>query len=110
MENESIQDNSIVKVKPSLRLLASSRSYLLKSIETLSVDQLNKNHEGFSNNIVWNLGHILYTQFILLTMRTGNVIPQNYRYLEKYKSGTRPEEYISEAEKNDIKFGLIDSI
>ncbi len=36
-----------------------ARYYLLDGIKDLSADQLNQIPEGFNNNILWNLAHMV---------------------------------------------------
>ena len=42
--------------------ITQTRANAIAAIEGLSNEQLNEIPEGFSNNIAWNLGHILVTQ------------------------------------------------
>ena len=39
-----------------------SRHIYLKFLETYSLAQLNKIPDGFSNNIIWNAGHVIVSQ------------------------------------------------
>lgn len=37
----------------------SSRNVLLQFLENHSLAQLNKVPEGFANNLIWNIGHVV---------------------------------------------------
>jgi len=43
-------------------ILRANRALILKIIENLSIEQLNKIPEGFKNSIAWNVGHLVITQ------------------------------------------------
>ena len=44
------------------KIWETNRKHYLKLIENYSLEQLNKIPEGFSNNLAWNLGHIIVAQ------------------------------------------------
>jgi hypothetical protein len=39
-----------------------SRNLYLRFFEEYSLEQLNKIPEGFSNNLIWNIGHVIVAQ------------------------------------------------
>jgi len=38
----------------------------LEYFDNYTLEQLNKIPEGFSNNLIWNIGHIIVTQQVLI--------------------------------------------
>ena len=58
-------------------ILLITRKNLLNSIKDLSIDELTKIPNGFNNNIIWNAGHNLATQQLLVYKLSGQspVIP-----------------------------------
>ncbi len=69
------------------------------------IDELNKIPEGFSNNLIWNFGHILVTQQLLCyhLSELDYLIPEEL--VNRYRKGSRPVAYIDQSE-----FELIDNL
>ena len=90
-------------------ILLITRKNLLNSIKDLSIDELTKIPNGFNNNIIWNAGHNLATQQLLVYKLSGQspVIPGEL--IEKYRKGTSAPKNVSENEINEIKGLLISS-
>jgi len=72
-------------------LIRQPRLFLLGMITELSLDQLNRIPAGFSNNIVWNLGHMVASQQNICYLRGGVDLKVDADFWDLYKSGTRPE-------------------
>lgn len=69
-----------------------SRNLFLEYFDKYSLEQLNKIPEGFSNNLIWNIGHIIVAQQALI-YKLSNIqeyIPEEL--FELYKPGTKPTE------------------
>ncbi|MCG2612268.1 DinB family protein [Flavobacterium sp. SM15] len=81
----------------------SSRNILLKFLENYSLDQLNKVPEGYSNNLIWNIGHIVVVQQMLVYNLSGLPMKISSEMVEKYKKGTKPEVPVSQEEIEQIK-------
>jgi DinB superfamily len=67
------------------------RLYILESIKDLSVEQLNEIPEGFSNNIIWNIAHLVATQQAICYKRAGQEIKIEESFFDLFKPGTKPE-------------------
>jgi hypothetical protein len=80
-----------------------SRNLLLQFLENYSLENLNKIPEGFSNNLIWNIGHIVVVQQMLVYKLSGLPMMISDEMVEKYKKGTKPEHNISQEEVNEIK-------
>lgn len=82
------------------------REFVLKLTNELTTEQLNEIPEGFSNNIIWNIAHLISAQQGVCYMRSGLPIVTEEKYFSLYKPGTKPEEFIDATEVAYIK-GLL---
>ena len=64
----------------------------------LSVEQLNAIPADFNNNIIWNFAHSLAVQQAFFYGLSGLPYTIEKEFINRYKKGTRPEEFISETE------------
>ena len=83
-----------------------SRNIILKFLENYSLEQLNKIPEGYSNNIIWNIGHIIATQQSLVYKLSGLSTMISEEFMNKYRKGTKPEGNVSQGEVEEIKILL----
>ncbi|WP_282134724.1 DinB family protein [Seonamhaeicola maritimus] len=91
-----------------LDVLQSTRKSFKRILEKLSLEALNKIPKGFSNNIIWNIGHIVVTEQLLAYRLSGLPTMVSDELIEKYKKGTKPEGSVSQEEVNLIK-GLLET-
>ena len=87
-----------------ISVLKKTRELVLKRITNLSHEQLLKISEGFNNNILWNVTHLVVTQQLLHYKLSGLdcLIPDET--IEAYRKGTTPpSEPMSEEEFEEIK-------
>ena len=94
-------------------VLRKSRALVIKKIEGLSHEQLHKIPEGFKNNIVWNVAHIVVTQQLLHYKLSGLqcLIPDDL--IENYRKGTFPTEGLTPEDFEEVKellLGLPDTL
>jgi len=87
-------------------VLQNIRPFFKKYIETNSLEDLNKIPEGFNNNIIWNIGHIIVTAQLLAYKLSGLPMYVSDELVNKYKKDTKPEAPVSQAEVEEIK-GLL---
>ena len=80
-----------------------SRNMVSKILENHSLVQLNKIPEGFSNNLIWNIAHIVVTQQLLVYKLSGLPTVVSDEIIEKYKKGTKPEQDATQSEVDEIK-------
>jgi hypothetical protein len=80
-----------------------SRKIYMDFFDKYSLEQMNIVPEKFSNNIIWNIGHIIAAQQSLV-YKTSN-LPMNItdEYFDRYKPGTKPTDFVSQKEANGIK-------
>lgn len=86
-----------------IEALKKTRKFLLNVIADLTLEQLNKIPEGFNNNIIWNLGHLLVVQQGLCYVNSGLETIIYDEYAVNYRSSTKPNGDISLEEVNKIK-------
>ncbi len=67
------------------------RIYLLDSIKELSTEQLNKIPDGFANNIIWNIAHLIVTQRAICYKRAGLDVTIEDSFFDLFKPGTKPD-------------------
>jgi len=75
--------------------------------QKFSAEQLNKIPAGFNNNIIWNLGHVVVTQQLLVYKLSGNQVKINEELIDKYRKGTKPEGEVAAAEISMIQDYLL---
>ena len=87
-----------------------SRMAYLKFFENYSLEQLNRIPEGFSNNLIWNIGHIIATQhkLIYIGSEVKGHIPEEI--FNRYQSGTKPTTPVSQQEADLLKSLLTEQI
>ena len=64
-----------------------SRTMALQYLENYSVEQLNTVPAGFSNNLIWNIAHIVVTQQLLVYKLSGTPMLISDDLVEKYRKG-----------------------
>lgn len=94
----------------SIDIIRGARKFLINLIDKISIEKLNEIPVGFNNNLVWNFGHVVATQQILCYRNAGVKPVIADEFIDKYKSGTRPEGYIDEKEFKIINENLIQAI
>jgi hypothetical protein len=90
-------------MEATLKAWKTSRKLCLDVLNSYNLDQLNLTPPKFSNNIIWNIGHIVAAQQSIVYR--GANLPMNIPddFFERYKPGTRPGEPVSQNEMEEIK-------
>lgn len=94
-------------------ILKSSRILILKLIEDLTLEQLQTIPEGFNNNILWNVAHLVVTQQLLIYKLSGLNCLVSDEMIERYRKGAMPSAIVSETDYEEIKelfLGLPDTL
>ena len=94
-------------MEATFKILETSRNIYLKFLEGYTLEQLNKIPEGFSNNLIWNIGHIVVSQQGLIYRLSGLPVNISDEMTEKYKNGSRPDGKTTQEEVDEIKHLLI---
>lgn len=84
-------------------ILKNPRKLILEILKDYTIEQLNKIPEGFNNNIIWNLGHMIASQQGLCYKRAGLEAVVSEDFFNTYKSGSKPERSISQEEYDELK-------
>lgn len=96
-----------------IEIISKTRSFLLDQLKDLTTEQLNKVPEGFNNNIIWNLGHLIAAQQGVCYIKAGVAPRIDEEFINTFKSGTKPERTFSAAEIDNIKnllFSTLDQL
>lgn len=80
-----------------------SRNMVSKILENHTLEQLNKIPKGFNNNLIWNIGHIIVAQQMLVYKLSGLPMMISDEMVGKYKKDTKPEQEVSQEELDEIK-------
>ncbi len=86
----------------SLSVLQNTRKALIRILENTSLEKLNKIPEGFNNNIIWNIGHIIVTEQILAYKLSGQPVNISNELIQKYIKGSKPIADVTQEEVNEI--------
>ncbi len=87
-----------------------TRTFLLTLVEDLSTEQLNQIPEGFNNNIIWNMAHLVSAQQSICYKRSGLQPIVQDKYVTPYVPGTKPEGFIDTSEVEIIKTLMLSSL
>ncbi len=107
---ENFKNNKQQDMNQTLNVNTTSRNMISKILENHTLEQLNKIPEGFSNNLIWNIAHIVVTQQLLVYKLSGLPMIVSDEIIEKYKKGTKPEQDATQAEVDEIKSLLFTTI
>lgn len=87
-----------------------SRKMIAAFLENYTLEQLNQIPSGFSNNLIWNIAHVVVTQQIVVYKLSGLPMLVSDELVEKYKKGTKPEQPATQAEVDELRTLLFDII
>jgi hypothetical protein len=86
-----------------IEIIRKTRSFLLEQLKNLTTEQLNHIPEGFNNNIIWNLGHMIAAQQGVCYIRMGLKPHVSEEFINAYKSGSKPTVAVDNAAIENIK-------
>lgn len=87
-----------------------SRKVLAYYLQNYTLEQLNKVPEGFNNNLIWNIAHIIVVQQMLVYNLSGLPMMVSQEMVAKYKKGTKPVADITQAEVEEVRSLLFQTI
>lgn len=97
-------------METSFNINQTSRMVLLNFLENHSLEQLNAIPEGFSNNLIWNIGHSIVVQQMLVYKLSDLSMMISDEMADKYKRGTKPEHSVSQSEVDEMKVLLFSTL
>ena len=97
-------------MKKQIEIIRKTRAFLLNIVNDMSDDQLNKIPQGYKNNIIWNMGHLIAAQQDLCYVRSNTKIVVDEGYIKLFKTDTKPEGIISSDAIDIIKKLLLPTI
>lgn len=86
-----------------------NRNVIKRILKETSLEDLNTIPTGFSNNIIWNIGHIIVIQQLLVYKLSGLPMYISDELVSKYRNKTKPEGDVTQQEVDEI-YGLLDSL
>ena len=85
------------------QVLNNTRGIFKKIIEKNALKDLNKIPDGFNNNIIWNIGHVVVSEQLLAYKLSGLDSTLSDEMINKYRKDTKPEGDLTQVEVNEIK-------
>ncbi len=76
-----------------LELFGFYRGLGASQIDGMDEAQLLAVPDGLSNNILWNLGHVLFYESVFLYAQSGAPVPVPESYGDLFKAGTSPSDW-----------------
>jgi hypothetical protein len=86
-----------------LKILKVSRQNILNLIEPFNLEQLNHIPKGFSNNLIWNFGHMIVTQQLLCYSLSGLEPKIEGDLIDAYRKGSTPSTAVNQEEVDLFK-------
>jgi len=77
-------------MESAFKIWTRNRNLYLDFLEKYSLEQLNTVPQGFSNNLIWNIGHIIVAQQGLVYRPAGLPMNVTDELYARYKPGTKP--------------------
>lgn len=87
----------------SFNICLKNRQLLDGIMDALTLEQLNAIPEGFNNNVLWNIGHSIVTQQLLVYGLSGNALQVSQEMKDAYCKGSKPSGVASKEEVAQIK-------
>lgn len=97
-------------METTFKIWRKNRNFYLDFFENYSLEQLNKTPVGFSNNLIWNIGHIIVAQQGLIYKSSDLPGYLSQELFDLYKPGTKPTGKTSDNEIKELKELLISLI
>ena len=93
----------------SFKIWKKNRELLLEYFDKYTLEQLNMIPSGFSNNLIWNIGHVIIVQQVLVYKCSGLKAYVSEELFKLYMPGTKPTGNTSQVEVDNLK-GLLMSL
>jgi len=90
-------------MEATFRIWQTSRGLYQNFLDNYSLEQLNTIPPGMSNNLIWNIGHVIVSQQKLVYALSGLPMHILDSLFEKYQNGSRPDGKTTQTEVDEIK-------
>ena len=90
-------------MEATFRIWQTSRGLYQNFLDSYSLEQLNTIPVGMSNNLIWNIGHVIVSQQKLMYELSGLPMHIPDSLFEKYQNGSRPDGKTTQTEVDEIK-------
>lgn len=97
-------------MKTATEITLTGRHMIARFLDKYSVEQLNKVPDGFSNNLIWNAGHVVVVQQMLVYGLSGLPMMVAPEMVAQYKRGTRPDRDVTAVEVQQIRDLLLEPV
>ena len=94
----------------SLSVWKTGRESIARLVGRYSAAQLNHIPPGFSNNVAWNLGHLIVVQQSLVYRLSGLEMKIPAPLYEVYKPGTRPGDALPDGDLEELRHLLLSTV
>ena len=94
-------------MKSNFKAWQTSREKYLAILNKYSLEQLNTTPDGFNNNLIWNIAHVIVAQQRLVYAVSGLDMNIPNELLQRFKPGTKPTTFIEKEELDYFKDLLI---
>jgi hypothetical protein len=79
------------RMHPKIQKIKQFRVFLLKQLQGITCEQLNFIPANYSNNIIWNLGHMIAAQQNMCYVKASRPVAVADEFFTPYLSGTKPD-------------------
>jgi hypothetical protein len=93
-----------------LKTWKTSRAKYAEFLDNYPLEQLNRIPDGFKNNLIWNIGHVIAAQQGLVYKQSELEMRIPEEVYEKYRSGTVPDGNATEEDRQQLKQLLMATI
>ncbi len=87
-----------------------TRNIFLQLLETLTLEELNKQPKGFNNTIYWNIKHVVITQQLLTYSLSGLPVLISETEIESFRKGTKSQGDATREDLELLKFQLFSTL
>lgn len=87
----------------SIEIIRKPREMVLNLVKDLTPQQLNHVPEGFNNNIIWNVAHMISGQQGIFYTRAGLPVFVADKYYTPYRPDTKPAAFVEAEDVATIK-------
>ena len=94
-------------MESAIKTWKTSRNIYLKFFDDYSLAQLNNIPDRFHNNLIWNIGHVIVVQQLLIYRGSGQPMNVPKELVGLYKPGTSPLGAVTQAQADELRELLI---